>query len=625
MSTVALGGNVFKKLALLWRWIENAASVFSLLLLAALSFAGVLSLSVFKFAIPYSGPLTSHITLFFACFAAMLAGRENKQLNIGLPMPERGFFAWISAALLSFFTQAILWTLFISSLSMVLLSFDYSQKIAFLPLWLFTFLIPLSFLVLAIRSSWRDFRKNPLPSLLAFVAALWASLSTLVNILSLFWMDIPEMVWVLSDASIASLATLAWPLALAIVFAAFCGLPLFLVLSGLALLAFATTGGPLEPVSYQSYPMFTGAFVPALPLFTLAGVLLAESRSGQRLVELVKYAIGWIRGGPAVAAVVVSAFFTTFTGASGVTILALGGLLMLILKESSFKEDRALGLLTSSGAIGILFPPSLAIIVYGSISQVNIMHLFLGGILPGLLLVLSMAIAGIFMHRGHEKMPFQPRKTLFALKEALGEIFLPVFVIAGYFSGFFTLVQTGAFTVVYVFVLVVFVRKDFSLRQFPAAVLKSVPLTGGLLIILASAQALKDYLVDARIPMILADWTAAHIASPFLFLLLLNLALLLTGCIMDLFSAILVVAPLVIPMALNYGIHPVHLGIIFLTNLSLGFLTPPIGMNLFIASYTFDRPLTKIYKSVLPFFLIQLIVLALVTWLPWFTLAFVPK
>ncbi len=605
--------------------IENVISLFSLFSLALLSFAEIVSVSVFKASIPYAAPLVSHLTLLFSCFASVMAGREGKQLGLGAALPDRGLLPWLARSLAVFLKTTFLVLLALTALSMACISFDYSQKIAFIPLWIFTACIPLAFIILSVRSVAASMPRFPVSSALGLLAALWFALSALVGMGSMVFPELPEVWWTLSDASVSSLAFLRIPLVFLLVLGAFCGVPLFVVLSGIALVAFGAMGGPLEPVSYQAYPMFTGSFVPALPLFTLAGILLAESKAGQRLVTLVKYAIGWIRGGPAVAAVLVSAFFTSFTGASGVTILALGGLLMLILKESRFGEERALGLLTASGAIGLLFPPSLAIIIYGSVSQVNIMHLFIGGALPGALLVLAMVIAGIILHRDHQRAPFEAVKTLHALKDAIGELLLPVLVIVGYFSGFFTLVQTGAFTVLYVFVLVVLIRRDIPLRAFPAAALKSVPVIGGVLIILASAQALKDWLVDARIPMLLADWAAQHISSPFVFLAALNLVLLLVGCLMDIFSAILVVAPLVIPVASQFGIDPVHLGVLFLANMSLGFLTPPIGMNLFIASYTFELPLSRVYRAVWPFFLVQLAIILLITYVPFFTLAFISK
>jgi tripartite ATP-independent transporter DctM subunit len=369
--------------------------------------------------------------------------------------------------------------------------------------------------------------------------------------------------------------------------------------------------------------MLTSNTIPAIPLFTVAGFLLSESKAGERLIRLFKSLVGWIPGGLVVAAVLVSTFFTTFTGASGVTILALGGLLYFILVESgNYKPRFATGMLTSFGSIGLLFPPSLALIIYGSVAQVNIFELFLGGIGPGIVMVVVMSAIGVVVsiRRKVKPVPFNGRDALKAVGESFWELLLPVIIILSYFTGVTTLVETAALAVVYAFIIEVIVHREISFRSLGTVILKAVPIIGGVLIILAVARGLSYYFIDARVPQNLSAWVGNHIASKFLFLLILNLTLLVTGMFMDIFSAILVVAPLIIPLGQVFGIDPVHLGIIFIANLELGFITPPVGLNLFLASYRFEMPLLTLYRNVFPFFLVQFAIVLVITYVPDLTL-----
>ena len=343
-------------------------------------------------------------------------------------------------------------------------------------------------------------------------------------------------------------------------------------------------------------------------------------------MELVRSSVGWIRGGVIIASVLVLAFFTTFTGASGVTILALGPLLSQILTGNGYSEDDAESLITASGSLGILFPPSLAIIIFGvtNIMTVNIFDLFRGAFLPGLLLTLSMIVIGVVRDRSKKRIPFSWTVLKTAFFASFFELLLPVLIIVFYFSGLFSLLQTAAFTVLYTFVLEIGIRRDFSWKTAAAYILKSIPIAGGVLIIIGSAKGLAYYLIDANVPAILTDIVQTYIHSKYVFLLLLNVLLIFVGCIMDLYSAILVVSPLVLPIAESFGIHPIHTGVIFLMNLALGFLTPPIGMDLFIASYTFNKPVIKIVKNILPYLGIQCLILLAVTYIPWLTTVLLP-
>jgi tripartite ATP-independent transporter DctM subunit len=325
-------------------------------------------------------------------------------------------------------------------------------------------------------------------------------------------------------------------------------------------------------------------------------------------------------GGLPIVATLVCAFFTTFTGASGATILALGGLLLPVLVANRYSERFSLGLVTATGSIGLLFPPSLAVILYAVIAQIPIPDLFVAGIVPGAIMVGAVCLYGVW--RGHvEKTPriaFDRREALAAVWEAKWEVALPVVVLVGMFGGYGTLVELSAVTVVYVLITGLFIHRDLDIaRNLPEGVMKCVTLIGGVFTILGVAMGLTNYLVDAQVPMHAADWVEAHVESKLVFLLALNVFLLVVGCLMDIFSAIAVVVPLILPIAAVFGIHPLHLGIIFLANLELGYLTPPVGMNLFLAAYRFEKPVVEVWRAGLPFLLLLALVVLLVTYVPW--------
>jgi C4-dicarboxylate transporter, DctM subunit len=428
---------------------------------------------------------------------------------------------------------------------------------------------------------------------------------------------------VVSQAFAPVLSVVHLPLVLLLVASVFLGGPIFVLVGGLAILFFLHSGGSLESAANQAYTMLTGDVIPSIPLFTLAGYVISEGKSGERLVRLFRTLFGWLPGGLAFMSILICAFLTTFTGASGVTIIAVGTLLLFILKDSGYDERFGRGLLTASGSIGLLFPPSLPVILYGVVSMTNIKHMFVGGILPGAFMVLSIAAIGVWRARRDKvpRIPFNLREALPSLGKASGEILLPVLILVLFLKGITTLVETGAVAVIYAIILEVFVHKDLKLRQLPAVFLKSMVILGGILAILATASGFSYYIVDAQIPMQLAEWLRAHVVSPFVFLLLLNLVLIIKGFFIDIFSAITIVVPLIAPLGAAYGINPVHLGIIFLANLELGYLTPPLGLNLFLASYRFEKPLVRIYRDVIPFQLVMLASVLIITYVPWMTTA----
>ncbi|MBT8117648.1 MAG: TRAP transporter large permease subunit [Gammaproteobacteria bacterium] len=412
-------------------------------------------------------------------------------------------------------------------------------------------------------------------------------------------------------------------LVICIILLALLGMPLFIALAAGSLLATFNAGLDPALLAVELNRLAASPYLAAIPLFTFAGVVLAAGGAPQRMIQLFNAMVGWLPGGMAAVTLGSCAFFTAFSGASGVTILALGGLMFPMLLRAGYGERFNLGLLTTSGSLGLLFPPSLAILLYGIVSGVSIDQLFLAGIVPGTLL---MVILGIYcMYNGRRtdvpRHHFSMKQLYTALREGVWDLLLPVSIIVGIFGGYVTIGEAAACTAIYVLLLESVIHREIQLvRELPALMRKTAILVGSILIILSVAMGLTNLLIDAQLPMKMLGWIEQHIDSELQFLILLNLFLLVVGCMMDIFSATVVVVPLILPIAANYGIHPVHLGIIFLANLEIGYSTPPVGINLFIASQRFRRPVLSLFRAAVPFLFLMLVWLALITYVPWFTL-----
>ncbi len=617
--------------------IENGAAGAALLAVALIPCIQMIVRSFFSSGIPQYDQLLRHLTLWTALIAGMICTREKQHIALGFGdnLPEGRFKSFIPAVV-SVTGSAVSIAAAVAAVSFSIIGFDSDQKIGFISLNILSGIIAASFAVSGIRfiTTNRSTKKVHLAA--GIVTGILLALPAVLNLYYLTPFMPPLWLENMLDGYYMFFETADLFIVLLLVVLTVFGLPIFILLGGAALVFFAGTWSVPEVIPNEIYNLLTGTAIPAIPLFTLTGFILSEGKSGERLVDFFRAFIGKLPGGLAVMAVIVCAFFTTFTGASGVTILALGGLLSYIMLNSGeYSERFTKGYITSAGSIGLLFPPSLPIIMYSIQAKISIMDMFLGGIIPGLVLVIALSVMGIvhsYRRRNREEFqnsaanePSDDYRTgrLGAVKRAAGDLALPVIILLLYFGGITTLVETGAVAVVYSIILEVFIYRKLKLKDLGRIMEKTLPVIGGVLMIIAMAKGLSYFIVDAEVPMMLTDFFSAHVESPLVFLLLLNVVLLVTGCLMDIFSAIMVVAPLIIPLGEMYGIHPVQLGIIFLANLQLGYLTPPVGLNLFLASYAFETPLAKIYRGVIPFFLVLLAMVLLITYVPWFSLSLI--
>ena len=585
------------------RHAENALTAAALVLMAVLPVLEIVLRTVFGAGIPGNSGYVQNLTLWVGFLGAMIASRERRHLSLSTGMVSLSprldrTTDMLAAALSAMVACGLSW----ASFQFVRAEMESPARIGgWLPIWLAEAILPVAFAVIALRfvAQAGDWRERALVSLaIPAVAAIGFLLEPYA----------PQLVW----PGVAGLAA-----------AAILGAPIFVVLGGAALIFFFADGVPVAAIAVEIYSIAVSPAIPALPLFTLAGFVLAEGGSSRRLVRLFRALFGWLPGGLAIATTLVCAFFTTFTGASGVTILALGGLLLPVLLSNGYGERFSVGLLTATGSIGLLFPPSLAVILYSVVAHVPIPDLFVAAIVPGSLMVAAACLLGVHAawRARAPRSRFDPSEAARALWQSKWELMLPVIVVGGIFGGFGTLNEAAAVTAVYALFIETVVHRDLHpTRDLPGVLVGCTTLIGGILMILCVAMGLTNYLVDAQVPMKAAAWVTAHIESRILFLLALNLSLLAVGCLMDIFSATVVVVPLILPVGLAFGIDPLHLGIIFLVNLELGYLTPPVGMNLLISAFRFDRPLLEVCRSALPFLLVLGLVLLLVTYVPILTL-----
>jgi tripartite ATP-independent transporter DctM subunit len=578
---------------------------------------------VFSHGIPGSGPVVQHLTLWVGFLGAAMAGRDGKLLALAtgtfIPAGRWRRAADILAAAFGAWAAIVLagggW-------QMAAIEREAGTTIgADIPTWIAQIVLPIAFALIAFRLVWRSGQtwnvtglgerpsSAPATGTVRWTGRALASIGLVFGIVCLA-----------RPAVIEGVAL--WPAFLVVVAAAVAGTPLFAILGGTAALLFMRDGVTPATILIETYSLSVSPTLPAIPLFTLAGFLLAEGRASERLLRVFRGYFGWIPGGTAVVCAVLCSFFTVFTGGSGVTILALGGVLFPALVRDGYRERFSLGLLTASGSLGLLLPPALPLILYAVVAQIPIEDIFIGGILPGILLTAMVAAWGVRegIVSGAGRYPFRLREALAATWAAKWELAMPALVLVSMFSGLATAVEASALTALYALVVQAVIHRDMSVkRELPRAFIECVVVIGGVLIILGVAVGLTNYLVGAQVPAKLLEWAKGNITSRLTFLLVLNLFLLAVGWLMEIFAAIVVVVPLIVPLGAAFGIHPVHLGIIFIANLELGFLTPLVGLNIFLASYRFKRPVLEVCAAALPMMAILGIGVLIITYVPWLT------
>ncbi len=584
------------------RNLEGGVLVLAFLVSMALPLIDAVGRPFGGFAVPGSATYRAQLTLWLAFLGGLLATRERRHLTLSTAevfghAKARDVARLFSSAV----AAAVCSVLAYSAWGVVLADRAQGEVLAIgLPVWISECVMPVALALIAIRLAWG-------------AADGWRGRALAFG----------AMAFAFGLGAVPAVGHALWvPVLAVIVLAALVGAPVFVAMGGIALLLFFKDSVPVASVTAEVYRLMLSPTLPAIPLLTACGYVLAESHASLRLVRFFRALFGWMPGGVAVLVAAVCALFTTFTGGSGITIMALGGLLYPILREEKYPEGFSLGLVTASGSLGLLYPPSLPVILYAVVASVPADSLYLAGLLPGTLLVLLVALYGIRVG-GKVQAPrqaFSFKEALFSGWAAKWELSVPVLVVVLFTTGMATMVEAAAVAFAYAIVIECFVMRDIHpVRELPGVLLKAGVLCGSVLILLASAMGLTSWLVDAQIPMALLAAVRTHIHSPVVFLLVLNVVLLVLGSVLEIYSAIIILAPLVAPIGAAFGINPIHLGVVFLANLELGFLFPPVGLNLFLSSSRFNKPLPELYRHVLPFLLILGIGVLLITYMPWMT------
>ncbi len=583
------------------RRAENVVLASALTLMALLPLAEILLRATFRVGISGAASFTQHCALIAGMLGAAVAAREGRLLSLSmLDTLLEGRCALLARLFTRTVAVIVGALLCLASVEFVLAERAGGNVIAYgIPVWLGQAVLPLGFALITLRLAWAA--ADRWPARLATLALAAAVAAAAVNRLPLN-----------NAMAIAAISV--------VLVAALLGSPVFTTLGGAALFLFWNEGLPMASIPLDHYRLVVNPSLPMIPLFTLAGYFLAEGGAPGRLIRVFNALFGGLRGGAAIVTVVACAFFTSFSGASGVTIIALGGMLMPLLLSAGYSQKSALGLLAGAGSLGGLLPPGLPLVLYAIVAKISIEEMFLAGIVPGLLMVTLIALWGF--SRAPRVVAtarkFDWREARAALLAAKWELLLPPVAFLGLFGGFATPVEAAALTAVYAFIVEVLVYRDLELRRdVPRVMAECGLLVGGVLLILGVALGFTNYLVDARIPERAVDWVTGAVHSRWMFLLALNLFLLVAGCLLDIFSATVVLVPLMVPLGIAFGVDPIHLGIIFLTNMELGYLTPPVGMNLFFTAYRFGKPLPEVFRAALPAVGVLAIGVLLVTFVPW--------
>lgn len=587
--------------------IISILTVFVFFCMVLIPLSEALNRRITYIGIPGAANWTQHLVLWLGLLGGILATLKKRHLAIAATKFIKNEQV---SQIIDFFTSlvTVMFLIFLTVASVILVKSQMQspEKLGgWLPIWLAQAVIPAAFLCMALATIKTSSERWQWQLVLGIAAFIF----------SLLFIQIPDSYRYLSTT----------PFFFLVLISAFLGMPLYAVLGGVGLLLFFSSEIPIAALPYESYRIMTQPVLPSIPLFALSGTILANGGAPRRLIRFITAWTSWIPGGTAIAAVVACALFTAITGASGVTILALGGLLLPVLIAANYEKQFSIGLLTSSGSVGLLFPPSLPVILYGIYGHVAIDKLFLSALFPGIFLIFLLSAVSLYIIRRNKKdrKQFNFSEGMSSLWAAKGDLMLPIIIIAGLFGGVLTLVETAALTVLWSVLLETVFHRELTIgKGLSKTFVEASVLVGALLLVLGLASGLVSYIVDAQIPFIITDWVLNVIQSKILFLLFLNCILLLVGAIMDIFSAIVVVVPLIVPIGNAFGIDPVHLGVIFLANLELGYLTPPIGINLFLSSLRFNKSLIEIWHTVVPFLIVFISWVLLITYVPSFSIGF---
>jgi tripartite ATP-independent transporter DctM subunit len=589
-----------------WRFVTLIENTVALAVLAAMTVLPIVEVTGrLGSGVGVSGAivLVQHLTLWIALAGAALAARSDELLALSTARLLPAVWQPRVRVFTSGVAVAVTAALVVASADFVRIERSTGDAIGLgIPTWVVVAVLPVGFALILVRILWRSGQR-------------WSG-----RAIAALGIAVP---FVLALVPPSATASIVLPAGLVIVAATALGMPIFAAIGGGALILFWGDATPLNAVPGETYRLTTSTMLPAVPMFALGGYILAAGGASRRLTRLFTSLVGWMPGGLAIVTTGVLAFFTPLTGASGVTIVSMGGLLLPVLVGAKYPGPTSLGLVTVSGSIGLLFFPSLPVFLYGFYANQPFARLFVGGLVPGVLLVA--AVAGWAAARGGAggatRTPFHLREAVAAVWDAKWELGMPAIVMGTIVTGTASLVEAAALSVVYALVVEVVIHRTLGIvKDVPQIAIECATLIGGFLIILSVALGFTSYLILLEVPVTLLEWVRAHIDSPILFLLALNVLLILVGAMMDIYSAIVVIVPLITPMAAAYGIDPVHLGVIFLANMELGYLMPPMGENLFLASYRFERPLAEVYRSTLPYSVIVLAVVLLITYVPGLTL-----
>jgi C4-dicarboxylate transporter DctM subunit len=420
----------------------------------------------------------------------------------------------------------------------------------------------------------------------------------------------------------AGLTVLFATLALAVVL----GMPLFVIIGLIATSCFLFLSEDfnglltLDRLSDTGAEMMTKEVLLAIPFFVASGAIMSAGGIARRLVDVARSLVGWMPGGLAIATVGACVIFAAISGSSPVTVIAIGSMMYPRLVEAGYERRFALGLVSSGGSLGILIPPSIPMLVYAIVASssgpIDVAELFLAGVLPGLMIGLLLAVLAPFNAKKVEREKFDPKLIATRVKDGAWSLSLPLVILGGIYTGVFTPTEAAAISVIYALIVELLIHRDISPQDIPKILTESVVNMGTILIIMLLAFGLNAFLVEEMIPQKVVAWILDKNLTPVTFLLIVNLFLLLVGALMDSISAILIIAPLLAPIGIELGIDPIHLGVIFIVNLEIGYLTPPIGINLFVASSVFRAPLGEVVRGVVPFIGMMLIGLVVVTYVP---------